>query len=586
MILFVPLSRFQVSFERGSGRPYSSLEALMLRAIEQGAGTLDELRDSFEVHPRLLIEALVTLTQAGWLAVSSVSGKSFVLTPEGRKALLSGDKPSSLQSWPDDTYVLMERLTGSVIYYKDIHYVREEDLREVRENCVWLPPRVADEVDESSVDRFLPRAQGEWIRSIGSIELKGRDFQWLPVTLDLGTGTVSGLPDEWTHLHEILVAEARSRAGSLRAGADTAVWIDGFTRRSPAPDTSEAPPRQWPVRLGPADFLYDNADHEQYLREALQGAHSTVFIASAFVSVGRLEAIGDLLAEALRRGVIIDLLWGYAVEDKVINWLHNKTKEAEQERWTGRLRSNRRPSGSHAKVILWNRSAEQFEACLGSCNWLSFTPAVSGANNVTDVSVKLSRPGLLAQLSRCAAGLYKGLRYDSGGALHRRQQEAAEMERLEVTSSPSGEMNAKVSLIQDREHEWSLREWLRAAQHRLLVTSDQLWSVAASRLAAAEGRTRASGVGWAALYGRTELESEQLRTFAENVMKEGGSLMHVPGLHAKVVVSDDTACVSSYNFLSADPFQTASEARELGIVFTGSEPVGWLADRLSPKPSP
>ena len=187
MILLVPLSRFQVFFERGGGRPYSRLEALMLRAIEQGAGTLDELRDIFEVHPRLLIEALVTLTHAGWLAVSSVPGKSFMLTPEGLQALLSGDNPTSLQTWEDDTYVLMERLTGAVILSEDVRYVRKEDLDEVWKYCVQLAPQVADEVDESRVDRLLPRAQGEWIRSIGSIEPTVRSCsRWFPRMGEVG----------------------------------------------------------------------------------------------------------------------------------------------------------------------------------------------------------------------------------------------------------------------------------------------------------------------------------------------------------------------------------------------------------------
>src|SRR5262249_5831517 len=151
-------------------------------------------------------------------------------------------------------------------------------------------------------------------------------------------------------------------------------------------------------------------------------------------------------------------------------------------------------------------------------NWLSFATS-SGTNGVTDVSVKLSRPGLLGQLSRCAGSLYKGLRYDLGSALYRRQAEAAEMERLEITNSPSAEANAQVSLIQDQWHERSLRDWVRTARHRLLVTSDHLGPVASTRLAGAEGRPRASGFSWAALYGRSQLESSQLRPLAESVTK-------------------------------------------------------------------
>ena len=52
-------------------------------------------------------------------------------------------------------------------------------------------------------------------------------------------------------------------------------------------------------------------------------------------------------------------------------------------------------------------------------------------------------------------------------------------------------------------------------------------------------------------------------------------------MHAKVLVSDASACISSYNFLSADPFGTARKARELGVVLDGGEAVTWLAERLA-----
>ena len=102
----------------------------MLRAIGEGAGTLDEIRDTFEIHPRLLIEALVTLTQAGWLAVSGTPGKSFVVTPEGQQAILSGDNPESLQIWDDDAHVIMERMSGGIILGEDIRPERTDHLKE------------------------------------------------------------------------------------------------------------------------------------------------------------------------------------------------------------------------------------------------------------------------------------------------------------------------------------------------------------------------------------------------------------------------------------------------------------------------
>jgi hypothetical protein len=123
------------------------------------------------------------------------------------------------------------------------------------------------------------------------------------------------------------------------------------------------------------------------------------------------------------------------------------------------------------------------------------------------------------------------------------------------------------------------------AKQRLLVTSHRLGPVAATRLLAAEQRRREAGFSYAVVYGYTELDPARLGQAERAVLNASGSFLHAPQQHAKVVVCDDFACVSSYNFLSAVSFQTASGVREVGVILEGPEPVGWLADRLRPKTS-
>jgi hypothetical protein len=585
MILLIPLSRFRVAYETGCGRPYSKLESLILKAIDQGASTLDELQSTFGIHRRLLIEALVTLTQAGWLAVSSVPGKSFLITTDGRQALGAGDTPNSLLTLPKEAYVLRERLTGGLLSARDVRYVSERELEDVKAQCVRLPPQVSDqEVDGGKVQHLLPRAQGEWIRWIGPIDLVGRDFQWLPATVDLPARSISGLPETWRHLRDALLDEADRRAGTLPTAATAAVWSRPSARIDQEDSRSAAP--AWEVLLTPQDILCDAAAHDALLREVLLGgAVSSVLIASAFITKPRLDAIQGEVAKALQRGVSIDVLWGYGAEREALNWLTNQATEAKREAWPGRVRFNRNASKSHAKLVLWDCASQQFEACLGSCNWLSFSPKTPGAPTPAEVSVRFSRPGLVAQVCRCAASLWEGTNDVLSAVPNRWQRAAAEMDRLEATAPPPDTANARATLILDYEHERALRDWLRTAQQRLLVTSHRLGPVAATRLLAAERRTRKAGFTYAVVYGYTEHDAGQLGQVAQTVRNASGTFVYVQQQHAKVVVCDDSACVSSYNFLSADPFQTASGAREVGVILEGREPAAWLADRLWPKTS-
>ena len=103
---------------------------------------------------------------------------------------------------------------------------------------------------------------------------------------------------------------------------------------------------------------------------------------------------------------------------------------------------------------------------------------------------------------------------------------------------------------------------------------------------AAEGRTRKVDFGYTVVYGHTELDAGQLGQVHQVIANAGGSFLYASQQHAKVVVCDELACVSSYNFLSSDPFQTASGARELGIVIEGANPAAWLYERVLSKTSP
>ena len=91
MICLVPISRFRSDIRGRCRPPFSQLERMVLRAIKEGMTDLERMQTTFQVHPRILIEALVTLTQAGWVSFSSQEGGGFLLTSEGAKATRGPD---------------------------------------------------------------------------------------------------------------------------------------------------------------------------------------------------------------------------------------------------------------------------------------------------------------------------------------------------------------------------------------------------------------------------------------------------------------------------------------------------------------
>ena len=82
------------------------------------------------------------------------------------------------------------------------------------------------------------------------------------------------------------------------------------------------------------------------------------------------------------------------------------------------------------------------------------------------------------------------------------------------------------------------------------------------------------------VYGLTDLSEEWLSRIDGIVRRARGTIAKLPHMHAKILVSDTSVCVSSYNFLSADPFGTADRARELGVIIEGGDVATWIAERL------
>ncbi len=589
MIVLVPLSRFRIAYEIAAGRPFSQLEKMILRAIQEGASELRELQATFEVHPRLLIEGLVTLTHAGWLAVGGPGHEGFVLTSGGREAAGSDRPPSTTDVSSRQSFLVMERVGGALISNDEIQFVSRRELESVWGQCVRLAVDVTENrLDEGQVQHLLPRRQGEWVRWIGPIEMVSRDAHWLPVNVDFENETIAGLPDSWvprlrtaimTGAHRALESrDKQSRAGSWairgpRRGRVETVDADD--------DALRIPPIGWPVMVSEEDFCFTTREHEKLLSTALAEARSSLFIASAFATIIKMEALRPQLLATLQRGVSIDLLWGYSsgsAEDggETVNWLRKLSHDAKRD-GNGALRFNHLRSGSHGKVLVWD-SPIGVSASIGSYNWLSAAEQ-EGHSSSTNVTMQVSEPAVVAAIARCAAALWSRIESEVlSSAADRWRRIAAQLDMAASRASP-GPTNAKVRLVLDKDHEALLAEWLRSARDRLAVASHKLGSVSEIRLLGADA-PRPSSFVFDVLYGHSDIDKEQLLRVEELTRQAGGVLSHVPGLHAKAVVSDASACVTSYNFLSADPFGTAMSARELGLVVDGKEPAHFLWSRL------
>jgi hypothetical protein len=308
----------------------------------------------------------------------------------------------------------------------------------------------------------------------------------------------------------------------------------------------------------------------------------------------------DAFLNALIRGVDIDLLWGYEEGPGTIAWLHQLSLMAQRQGSKGKLRFNRDRSQAHAKLILWDHDGA-FEACVGSHNWLSTRPPDSEAawndHRITNVSIVLRHPGLVSSLCRCAAAFWHTAqpalltstpnRWTRIGADI--EERAAKVATIGGTAQMPGllageEPNAKIGVILDAEHEYLLDQCFRQAERRILIASHRLGPPALRRLRLVAENPRAATMQFGVFYGEADVRGNAFDEISQLVVKSGGCLAEFSGLHAKVFVSDDLACITSFNPLYGAPFTASASAREVGIVVEGAEPASWLWKQFRSEP--
>lgn len=436
MIVLLPVSRFRVPYDLARGKPYSRLEQMALNAVADGGATLRSLADAFRVHDRLLVEAVVTLVNAGWVAVQGGPQTTFVLTGAGHAAL-SGDREpvSVIVETARPGIVIMDRYSGQVARQSEARPYRREDLAAVWADAPRLPIRnVRNTVDEAQVQRLLHRDAGEWVRRIGRIEEISRDAHWLPLDVDVDARQVVGLPPPWRHA---LSAPALSAAASAAT--------DGSNRRAPAAGRVARPAaRRFPgvanvdraqrhgtaLTISSDDFVRGTIAHTAVLTGAIGSARTSVALVVPYLGgPDAFEALAVSCAPAIARGVRVDLLVGSVAADpteliKVANRIGYRS-DARQ----GRSLLRTRVTGSGASLVLWDQAPGELVGLVTDYSW------AHSQNGADSTGVRVLAPFLCADLARAVASLWTSRGGDEGFA--------SEPERWRLLASDAEEQAAR-----------------------------------------------------------------------------------------------------------------------------------------------
>lgn len=560
IVLRVPLTEIRVKFRAGSRRPITELDRLVMQAIAAGANSVTSLTTIFQLPERLLVECLIDLMDMALLALD-MSGSGFRLTEFG--ALSLEQRLTTFGERLDETEeftFLREDLTGRIGPRRLVWYGREKgDMQ---------PGTSQGNVSFGEMERLLLQElkankeyRGKHLHSVDSI-VPVRDGISFKVTVD--KGRISGLPSAWGHLQPLLVAEAQKRGGGyasvseLNEPIEDAAWCETSLREG--------------------DLLLTASDHESTLLDAIKQAHRHLLIVSAHVSEKMLNTLQAPITEAMQRGVRVDVLWGLPSFDEGGEPHAKATKS-----WAQAIRKsssgsgdylaiNAEPLNSDAKILVWDMQDGSYQAVVGSYNWLYGLDGAVAQHRGSEASVRINDPRLVGSICSTLAGWLDAGGQQSRGIPLRWRQIGLYLAQQEP---PIGEQSTTVNrarVIFDEGHAQMLREGLLNATQRLLVTSHKLNRSATGSPQDGGGkldwltrREAVAGFQFVLVSGRRPKEdnwtSEDQNRLQELVSGAGGSMSLGEGTHARVLVYDDMAVVSGYNFLS-----TTQDKRQIGVM--------------------
>ncbi|MCG8923208.1 winged helix DNA-binding protein [Lentzea sp. CC55] len=451
MIVLVPVSMFNVPFTVAQGRPYSRLEVRVLEDIAQRGGTdtqatLASLRETFHVHQRLLVEAVVTLIGAGWVAVADGREATFALTDEGAKALSTGKDPASVVVRPGmPCTVIMDLTAGQLARRNEVPTVHLND-HEVRRYARTPVRLVRRSLDEAQVDKLLPRASGDWVRSIGRPRLV--NFRrYIPVRVSLESQEVVGLPRGWgraltDHIVSAATKHHDETIGQGEAASNSFDWLDnpGFEPRE-AQRTTRA-------KVQAVGTLAGTENHLSVLETAFRTAYRYVLVASPTIEPQVLLRWEGAMRSALKRGVRIDLLYGEATaavgQGDLVKIANRIGYDAVGQRGRDLMRPSTKPTHCPAGLLSFDRPDGMPDVVVGDFDWLG--------HQGTGISLHVRGHAIGTGIAQVAAALWRRSGEDASVDRWRRIarscQDAAALEGVQGELSGS----VDVELLVDDEH--------------------------------------------------------------------------------------------------------------------------------------
>jgi hypothetical protein len=556
------------------------------------------LVDLFHVHRRIVIEGLVTLMQAGWLALRPGQAHNFEVTDKGRQALKQpGALPPNISRTEQTGHLLMEQVRGQIASSQAVNFKerRKLEAQGLWEQGVAIPKSDVAYAPEAGQIKPMLRTKtemAEYVRGIGPITFDRHNSDYLVVDVDTINRRLVGVPSEWeAQLVDELVERAQKHEAKLRAEGEV---LDDKDLRKLVRDVSDdldgqPRPDVWRMPLDAIDFVGGIEAHSRLLVDCLSRASSCVVVSSAVLTrVGISDLLGPIL-KAVERGVLIDILWGWQPDSaraqdheaarKLLLDLEKHTRSTVR----GRLQVAAQPSWSNVCVLVADPDGV-FEVTLGCCEWLA------GQKGANALSVRIHHASLVSRLCGLMADLIAAdAHLETSASALQLLNASADLDAwaMKEESVPPAVEKERIEarLLLDRQNDFAFRA-AAAKARECLILSSRRWGVEAPDTLTAVRAALERGCRQAEIhYGNADTAPASAQEIRAELVKLGAGVTPDAELLANYAVVDGTVFLTSRDWLAGPRPGARPRLRDLGIALQGTDVVDRLFASMNQTPT-
>ncbi|MDU2408996.1 MAG: phospholipase D-like domain-containing protein [Acinetobacter junii] len=555
---------------------WSVLDLIVIRRIARERVTLDDLVAESNLNRQLLIQIILPFIKLDWITLVQDENKIYLqITAYGLRVADLKSLPQSPKKINTKREFIVNFTNGDHIGLLNNNinlysYTQVKEFERTYDNFIFLDDISNNHfkiIDVNKAEKCIIKDDEEIVTYIPPVNLflTTSDYKYVVFNINVVKGVVhssfktkfdneqsenskgifsaTSLKQISNHIAERLHAKSKA---SVRKVNSSYTPLD------------LEPSYEFNILRENIELILGSTKHLENFKSAFNDSKSYVIIHSTFIGKWNFNFTIDSIISALKRGVIVYLLWGkdqMIEDDSNFDAIKEYFEKIEND-YYGLFYLHKIQTGSHAKFIIFDTQESDCISIIGSCNWF-YTNF-----DRYEGSVLIKDNDFAKKLLNLAASIATGRSYLSNELTKKLSRLSNQIPPSKSLEGHEDDQIAKVNLLLKYDH-YKVLNLAQRAKERIYILSDKISFNINRAVWAGLKHSKAQKIKAWYTSDSEQLTHDQIQRFSQtlkNEVNEKINLKHDTSRkrnHSKILAWDKNHIViTSLNWLSANSLST------------------------------